>query len=268
MTKDLNQIFGKLRNFAFPLSHAESLYFYSLHKSASTLLSRLVLPNVKWLEHRDFALEIYNGVSHADCEIKFSRAGYVYGPIRISTVPSSPVWELLVKPTTSLDFVKDKTAIFFIRDPRDILVSAYYSFGYSHPLSKVDAIRKIEEHNRSLITSMKLDEYAISFAHKQVKDFETIYQMTQNCKNCTILRYEDMINNFSAFDRQLRQFINIESKIIEKIYSQSRPRRQEDPRSHRRSGQVGGFRQKLTQPTVEALNLVLEETLSRFGYLF
>lgn len=225
-----------------------------------------MLKNATGLFHMDYEAQIYSGRRSSEKKLNFRTNGFIYGPIRISAGVQGPVGELLVKPTTEHEFIRDKIAIFFIRDPRDILVSSYYSFGFTHGLSKVNAIRERQEAARGSIREMTLDEYVLDSVDKQINHFRILYDLSSTCERSVVLRYEDMINDFDGFSEQLRRYVSFDAATIQEIYQRSRPRKTEDATSHRRSGQVGGFREKLEESTIKAVNKKLADTLALFGY--
>ena len=234
-------------------SPPESVYFYTFHKCASSLFSDYVLKNIDGLRHVDYDSLIYNG-EMGPGRPTFEKMGHVYGPIRIYSCPSTlPVYKLLVEPTTKREFVRDKIAVFLVRDPRDILVSAYYSFGYSHELSPVEKIRRLQESLRSDIRKMSLDEYVLEFAGWESKKFEILGRLANACERGVVLKYEDMIHDFGHFIARLRQYLPMEEDVADTIYCTTRPKHTEDAASHRRSGQAGAFRDKLEDKTVETL---------------
>jgi len=110
---------------------------------------------------------------------------------------------MLIAPVTENEFIRGKTAIFFIRDPRDILVSSFYSFGFTHCLSPVKEIRERQEADRKNIQTLSLDEYVIKNMDNSLKNFETIDRLSTSCEHCIILKYEDMIENFDHFSSQI-----------------------------------------------------------------
>ena len=258
------RIFGQ--QYFFDVKQPESVYFYTLHKCASSLFSIYVLKNIGGLEHVDYALDIYNGHIAINKKLNFKKKGYIYGPIRISADPRTPEYKMLTIPASQPEFIRDKIAIFLVRDPRDILVSSYYSFAYSHGFSSVKEIRNIQESGQKIIQNTLLDEYVVSFAYQQIKNFEIIKKLSNSCNRSLILKYEDMINNFDCFIAQLCEYVSIEKNVVQEIYQRSRPKLNEDILSHKRSGKVGGFRDKLKKDTIKSINSKLEETLSMFGY--
>lgn len=256
--------FAESLKWLFKTSTGDSAYFYTFHKCASSLFSGYVLKNIEGLRHVDYARQIYQGKSAK--RLEFKETGHVYGPIRISVDRMSPVYESLVRPVSDEEFVKDKIAIFLVRDPRDILVSAYYSFGYTHGLSRVKEIRARQTTIRKDIQARTVDEYALDSADVIQRNFETVYKLSRVCERSSILRYEAMISDFDEFADQLTRYVNINRNVVRQIYERSRPKNKIDTSSHRRSGKPGGFRNALKEDTVDALNKKFEDTLERFHY--
>ena len=253
----------------FRRSNPESLFFYTLHKCASTLFSDYILNHLIGLKHVDYTLDLYRGRLELSSSkpLAFASHGYVYGPIRVSGMGFNRNLDRLLNiPTMSADFVSDKIALFFVRDPRDILVSAYYSFGYTHGYSEVPELRRGQERLRAEIQAMTVDEYALNSADNQIKHFTTIHQLANACHRSVILKYEDMVDRFDHFSKQLTEFVDVDPHVLRQIQRRSRPRNQERGNSHRRSGRTGGFRSKLEPATVAALNQRLRGILDCFQY--
>jgi hypothetical protein len=125
-----------------------------------------------------------------------------------------PVYKKLVVPATQPEFMGDKIVIFFVRDLRDILVSAYYSFGYSHAFIPVEKIRQLQEATRSEIQAESLDEDALRSANKVRQNFETLSQLDSVCERSIVLKYEDMIGNFEHFIAQLSEYIVLGQSVV------------------------------------------------------
>ena len=246
-------------------SRYESCFFYTFHKCASTLFSSFLLKNIVGLRHVDYAKQIYLGESFGD--IQFDRTGFVYGPIRISSGPKAPVFELLVEPTCGSEFIRDKIALFLIRDPRDILVSAYYSFGFTHGLSKSEKIRELQLQDRNKIQTKTLDEYALKTACNILQHYETVDRLTNVCNRSIVLKYEDMIYNWDLFVNDLTKYITIKEPTLAQLFEASRPRDKENIRNHRRSGRPYGFKSKFKEETLISLNEIFKNTLSKFHYV-
>lgn len=242
-----------------------SVYFYTFHKCASSLFANFILKNCEGLKHVDYAKEIYLG-SRTDMTLKYKSHGEIYGPIRISANPNSLVYNNLVKPTTCIDFVEGKKQVFFIRDPRDILISAYYSYGFTHGISPVDSIGNQQTSIRDSIVKMSLEEYILSEAENQDRHFKILHKLSKVNTDSVVLKYEDLIDNFDHFKSQLEVHLTLKENTKSEIFKKSRPIQKENTKSHRRSGGVRTFESKLDKKTILLLNDKLEETLRLFNY--
>ncbi len=240
-----------------------SVYFFTFHKCASTLFSQLVLPNCIGLRNKNYASQLYVG----KCEpIVFREKGYIYGPIRLSSRPPVREFHDLVEPVSRPEFITDKSAVFMVRDPRDILVSSYFSFGFSHGFSPIDEIRAIQMAERKEIQAMTLDEYAIKHVDSILEDCQNILTLAKCCREHIFLRYEDMVENYYKFIADFQSVVPLKSGVSTLIYDVSRPNQNEDPSLHRRSGKVRGFEEKLSCKTINIINGKLGDMLSNMGY--
>jgi len=244
----------------------ESVYFYTFHKCASTLFSSYALKQIEGLKHVNYANQIYSGKWTGETDFVFNPRGNIYGPIRVNSNPGPPLLKAFCQATCTPEFVRDKVAIFLIRDPRDILVSSYFSFGFSHGLSPVDGIRGHQEELRGQIQAVSLDEYVLAAAHETSENFRLLGELHSACERSVLLKYEDLIHNFDHFIAEFSKQVSLAPAVVQEIYQRSRPVKKEDNSSHRRSGQVGGFRGKLKEETVQALSRELAPILERFQY--
>lgn len=255
-----------LKRYYFTIFPPKSVYFYTLHKCASTLFGGYFLEHINGLKKVDYAAKLYHGDISSDKEIEFKRKGYLYGPIRVSAGRRFAEGKYLVAQTTEIEFIKNKTAIFFIRDPRDILVSSYYSFGFTHPYSPVPEMREAQQAQKEYIQSLSVDEYVIQKVDHQVITFERIHELASICENSVVLKYEDMITKFDEFKSNLLRNLSVDDHVMEELFLRSRPKNNEDTTSHRRSGIVGGFREKLKPKTIHEINKKLNDVLTKFEY--
>ncbi len=248
----------QIRGSQFP-----SVYFYTLHKCASSLFAGYILPNALGLRHIHFARQIHRHFKNIN--LKFEPNGHIYGPIRVSASRNSPVFNDFVQHVIKPEFVKDKRVVFFIRDPRDIIVSAYYSFGFHHKLSHKKEKRQEQLDCRSRLQTMGVDAYAIENYEFFLENFRLIAALRNQCQFAMVLKFEQMVSDFDQFADQLKQMIRLRPSVIRHAYNVSRPKQREKD-THRRSGQTGEFRTKLRPETIERLNFHLKDVLDEFGY--
>ena len=90
--------------------------------------------------------------------------------------------------------------------------------------------------------------------------------LSQACDRRVVLTYEDMIENWSLFARNLTRYIDLDANVRNQIYERSRPREKEDRTSHRRDGRPGGFRGQLQEETIEELNNIFKPVIERYQY--
>jgi Sulfotransferase domain len=260
-------MFRRLRAFGRfhrPPAPPKSVYLYTLHKCGSGLFTDYLLKNINGLRLVDYEDQFYTG--GAVEEVTFEKRGFVYGPIRLSTGPPSTAYEKLIKLVSQPKFIRNKIAIFVIRDPRDVLVSAYYSFGYSHGLSVVKEIREQQEQERKRIQNITIDDYVLGAAHFTLNHFQILDRLTRACRRGTVLKYEDMIDDWEKFASGFTRYLDVSPETLRVAYKRCRPLEKQDPASHRRSGKTGAHREKLRPSTIAALNLILAPVLTRFGY--
>lgn len=246
-------------------SQSETVFFFTFHKCASTLFSKLILKHALDLYHIDYAAQLYDGKKFHQAP-KLRSDGIVYGPVRISTESNVEEYQLLTSRVLNREFIQDKKIICMIRDPRDILVSSYFSFGKTHSLSKNKDLEKVQLQQRETIQALSLDEYVLNYVDDQQEYFDQCKLLLDSCPNHLLLKYETMILDFEKFYDNLNQFMPLDKKIKNRVVEQTRPKDLEDLTSHRRSGQVAGFKQKLKRQTIEQLNGKLRKALEDFAY--
>lgn len=243
----------------------ESIYFFTFHKCASSLFSSYILKNIRGMKHVDYATYLWDKSYDHQPQFNYKPYGHIYGPIRLSA-DEGQVHDLLIKPTIERQFINDKKAIFMIRDPRDILISQYYSFGFTHPLSPSPEKRSVLMNKRNKIQSMSLEKYVLDFAESQNRYFLKMQKLIDHCDDYILLRYEDMVDDFESFMRELNTMVKVRPRAIKKIYKASRPKISIDNSSHKRSGSSNRYKIDLNERTLEELTFKLAPTLKHFGY--
>lgn len=156
--------------------------------------------------------------------------------------------------------------VFFLRDPRDVLVSAFYSFGFSHSVpqntvGKDDFLKRREKMQQGTI-----DDYVKEAATEWILPLYKNYQSLRESSSSNIfLSYHLFNSNLPAFIKELSHFLNFvpsEEKIQEVITANKKgSNTQENIAKHRRSGKSGQFREKLSPSTIEYLNELFRDVL-------
>lgn len=235
----------------------ESCLFFTVHKCASTFVNRLlwVLTEGTGYELRDYESAVwklrdhvnrgssYQPVFEQSYDQLFRLRGEIYAPQR--------------KP---LDFPgRDRFKhIFFLRDPRDVLVSAYYSFGFTHALPVNPAARRELELSRAQIRAEGIDAYALRAADQWVLNVYRGYQQLRETSHRSLfLTYDEFRVDTGAFIDKIADFLQVRvpPEKHSKLVSDASPvQKHENVDSHRRSGRSGQYHTELKPETVAILN--------------
>ena len=136
--------------------------------------------------------------------------------------------------------------LLMVRDPRDILVSGFYSIAYSHstPDKQGNKYEKFME-QRAKARGSTIDKYVIAESDK-------VYNIFLRYKNLLIdihptvcvITYEQMVDDFQVW---LKDTL-------------------EDIHKHIRKGKAGDYMEKLNSETIEHLNTKFSSILDALGY--
>jgi len=170
------------------------------------------------------------------------------------------------------DFDRYKV-ILMIRDPRDVLVSAYFSYAYSHsaPLkSNPQYFNFIKM--REKLQNMTVDEYARSSCESVRRTYEQ-YDLLLMKKFPSLVyftKYEEMTADYPRWLRGLLDYteLNISSALFDDLVRQNEQSRpvSENVYKHRRRGRPGEHREKLSKETIAYLDANLRGVLAAFCY--
>jgi hypothetical protein len=191
-----------------------------------------------------------------DMDGLFARPGYIFGTFRwlprALFIPNLP----------------DAKKVLLVRDPRDMLVSAYYSFRESHGIPESGPVRQRLEHARSKLADVALDDYVKAQANGLKRNY--LRTMTLLTMSDTLLRrYEDIIFDKQSFVRDLSQFLeahasDAEIAAISKKHDVLPDR--ENTSQHIRQVRPRNFVDKLSPSTVEEITYTFRAILCEFGY--
>lgn len=188
----------------------------------------------------------------------FKEKGYLYS-----------VLAGMIKGMPNLDKYK---VVLVVRDPRDILVSSYYSTAYSHSVpdgigDKRENFLKIREGARN----STIDDYVISRSDGVLKIFLRYKNLLlNNYPHVYLTKYEEMAENFDDWLNSLLNYcqLNISEDIIKELTEENdriRPR-EENIYRHLRKGQPGDYKEKLKPETICHLNAKFSSILADFNY--
>jgi hypothetical protein len=188
----------------------------------------------------------------------FKPAGYFYG-----------AFGGMIEGIAGLDHYK---VILMTRDPRDILVSYYYSMAYSHPVpsqqgDKFDGFMDL----RRAALEAALDDYAVAESDKLcgiLQRYKVL--LLDKYPHVYITSYENMISDFHGWLTDLLNYCDVEisdgflRSLIEEN-ERLRPKK-ENVQKHIRKGTHGDYKNKLRPDTIDYLNKKFSPFYEVFGY--
>jgi hypothetical protein len=168
--------------------------------------------------------------------------------------------------------LRNFSAILTIRDPRDILVSAYYSMAYSHEIPPSNSSKYQEmilKRKEALATD--INDFVLGRKDQlfdKFKKYQTSLLSTN--PNVLTLKYEDMVDNFEYWVEQLEkgagyQFSKEKKKNIIET-QRSKKNKSEDVTAQRRKGIPGDYKKKLSPTTIRIINTEFSDVLNYYNY--
>lgn len=160
--------------------------------------------------------------------------------------------------------------IFQIRDPRDILVSEYFSMGWIHPTegTKLDL-------RRQSLQQMSIDEYALTQSETSrwplEAKFAPLMKRELNPEFETVVTYEEMVTDLQKWVEKVLPPFAVRFPKLAAIRMAWNYRHEfkapAESMTHRRRITPGDHCNKLQPTTIDQLNQRFEKVLLRFGYL-
>ena len=262
MTKEfnLNSASGKSYRVVLPTPKANfsSKFVFSFAKSGSTLLNDLLFTycpqrNVPVVSVFDQGFSqglntVEIGMEAAEC---FQSSGYIFSGFR-----HFPNFNLKLG---------DNKCILLVRDPRDMVVSMYYSIAKSHYIPEGNnSLRK----NREEAMQKHIDEFVQEKIKSYIGQFNG-YRKNLADKQVKIYRYEDVIYTKQAWFEDVLDYLEVEKHpaLIKAVVSQfDKIPQQEDEGQHIRQVHPGNYKKKLSPSTIDYLTDKAGGFLDYFNY--
>lgn len=260
-----------LQGATFKLSHSDepARFVLGLRKSGSTLLNRIMTMVSKrtGLHTIDLAHTFFNnGLKMNDWQdtdlSSVIKRGNMYLGFR--GLPNS---------LGKLEVFRDARKVFMFRDPRDALVSQYFSDAYSHslPSAKTESAEAgVKEFmaKRERALAMDINDYVIKQAPSMDRTFMA-YAEVLGSELTLPLRYEEYIFTKKRMMRKILKHFDLEMNnagiesilAVVDIVPES-----EDAKKFVRNVVPGDHRRKLKPETIAKLDRLLQASLTRFDY--
>ena len=159
--------------------------------------------------------------------------------------------------------------VLMVRDPRDVLVSEYFSMAFSHqPPPDMAKYRQFMS-LRQTAAAGGIDRYVLTNCERIRATYDRYARALLDRPNVHLTRYETMVADFPKWLGDLIEFcvLRIDDTTMRQLLREgSRPSEGEDSNRHRRQVNPGEFRRKLTDETMAILNEELKDVLRIFNY--
>lgn len=257
-------------------SEASGTIVFTTHKSASTLMMQVLrqIAVLSWANYFDYERCLWRNGDRlpipdheqfltAHVGRLFCGKKEIYGPIRYP-IPVNQSEQGQVQ------------ALFFLRDPRDVLVSAFHSFGYLHPVPSNPSHAATFLEERARIQAEGLDAFVMRKAEQWMIPTLSGFRLIRDRSVQThTIHYQTFFDDPVKVAMSLLDALGVtQHEIREEIIAflgQQRPylgssvTHRSNP-AHIRSGANRQFESTLAPEAVRALTKMLEEELTSWGF--
>ena len=261
---DYQEIFARTRPGA---GDFEQCYAFSIHKAGSTLMHKMIgevcnaagipaisIPDILFKE--GLTEKGWESEPQIGALIGPGRVYYGYRYLPQFLVDADP--DLRTRPTVLL-----------VRDPRDALVSQYFSFGgkhLSHRLPDKNKEQFIERNSRT--ADLEIDEYVLQAGRNYLKKMQS-YRDALDLDSILMRRYEDIYFDKRGFLGEIFTTFRlpVAADILDSVAARNDIRPDaEQTGKHIRKGAPGDHREKLRPETIARLNDLFHDTCKDYGY--
>jgi hypothetical protein len=241
-----------------------SVFVFSLHKAGSTLLNKIVgqasrqcgLPTLNIPNQSVQQGVMENRLTQQAVGPVFMQDGYAFGGFR---APYDFV------PREALN---GRRKVLLVRDPRDMMVSLYFSVRFSHAIPPTGEARRRYVAIRNESSTIDIDDFVLSDRCRFLANNYRAYKPLID-KDWRVFRYEDVIFSKRKWVYDIASHLGLELKEdrLNRIADQNDVRpsderlnehiRQVTPRNHLKY---------LKPETISALNVLLADILEQYEY--
>ena len=230
-----------------------------MHRMIASVCRRAKIPGVSLPD--EFFIQ-YGLASDWQCNAEFIPAFkkniIYYGFRNLPDIFTAPEFDLATR-----------KSVLLVRDPRDALVSRYYSFGRqktTHALPKKNAAAFLEHIAQQPV--LTIDEYVLKVADEVRENYEA-YRTHLNFDLTLVRNYEDIYFDKETFLGEIFGHfgIGVAADVIARVARDNdiRPEKEDDTK-HIRKGMPGDHAEKLQPATIARLNDTFREVGAFYGY--
>lgn len=147
--------------------------------------------------------------------------------------------------------------LYFLRDPRDVLVSAFYSFSKTHTLPEGSLSAAVFSDRRREICNLGINDYALSAATEWLLPmYEEYFESYKSAHDKLYLSYDYYLNDTSGFIGKVCSFVgvNLPEHAINSLVSLASPVQSHvNANRHQRSGKSAQWRYELDEDVQKIL---------------
>jgi len=245
-----------------------SVFFFSVHKSGSTLMNNLIRNTCELLDYEFVDIQSFyfnEGVPDSsipkNTENIFKPNGYVYSGFRY--LPHQ----------YEIPCLNECPVIILIRDPRDAVVSQYFSLAKSHPLPGVGidpTLRKQMVAKRKEVLATDIDDFCLKNIGTFVNKINAYNDLLSTHPRVKLFQYEEIIYMKKKWITAMLHFLEWKLKPGQPLMLANKfnivPAAEEESK-HIRQVHPQNYLKKLKPETVRAINNKYRQTLIRFNYM-
>lgn len=255
-----------LRGAPVPATDLPSIVFFTVHKAASIYagnVCRRLAADAGYLS-ADFMSFVFKGgkcpqspfENNELSRLIYRPRGFFYGPFRhyhdgISWLGSGPV-------------------ILHLRDPRDVLVSGYFSLAFSHYVPAKENPEKAAKilEARASVSRKNINDHVLENARPIRQLYEAYINSVLTVPNVWLSKYELMVRDFETWIAEACRAMQLapSKQLLADLRAGAKPPTKEDVNRHMRQVEPGDHLRKLSAETVAALDKELAPVLAKLGY--
>jgi len=257
---------------AQPASENQAIFALGMRKCGSSLFYTIV----EWLCN-------YNGAGYLGLPEQLFEQNFTFE--QLGTSPAFPAlfrdgWIYggsrdLPPFLSELDFFQRRRKLLLVRDPRDALVSEYFSVAFSHSLPPVStaAERGMREKildRRQAAQAQTADTFVLQNSHHKYVQHLASFLRLKDDPLLTVYRYEDVVLDKRPWITDIAKRLNLAlpQHLLEDILTEvDVVPSEERPTAHVRRVVPGDHLEKLSPGTIEELNSCFGDFLHAFGYI-
>ncbi|RMG92888.1 MAG: hypothetical protein D6703_00950 [Zetaproteobacteria bacterium] len=164
--------------------------------------------------------------------------------------------------------LNSKRKVLLVRDPRDILVSLYFSQRYSHVLPAEGEAAKSFIRARQRAMEMDLESFVLENVDYVREPFERYMTLDWN-KNFRLYRYEEIIFRKREWIQDLADYfdLSVSNELLRRLLEKYDilPEK-ENPQAHIRQVRPGNYKKHLRPTCIEEITASLTDILQQYGY--